>query len=231
MDCGKLRSIPADIMKTIEKNISRQTKLTVNRANPDVEIWLNRRNNDGVIFMLRTKKHPSFEKNLKKGELRPDIVDIMIYKANINKDSVVVDPFGGWGAIAVAVVESGRCKIMHTGDINDECVQYQRKRLRGKQRCYVNKWDARKLPFENASVDTIITDPPWGEYQDVNIATLYEDFICEAARILRPAGALVFLTSVKDETCHILEKYGFSYSYTPLKIGGKEALMFYAKKT
>ena len=228
MDCGKLRSIPGHIMQSIEKNISRQTKLTVNRANPDIEIWLNRRNNDGVTFMLRTKKHPSFEKNLKQGELRPDIVDIMIHKAEINKDSVVVDPFGGWGAIAAAIAESS-CKTMHTGDINDDCVKYQKKRLNGKQGCLVYKWDARKLPFEDMTVDAIITDPPWGEYQNMDIPSLYGGFISEAARILRLGGSLVFLTSMQGEACQSLVKHDFSYLHIPLKIGGRKTFLFCAK--
>ena len=229
MDCGKLRPIPNDIMSKIERSISRQTKLSVNRANPDVEIWLNRRNNDSVIFMLRLKKHPSFEKKLKKGELRPDIVDIMIYKAEINKDSVIADPFGGWGAIAVAVAESGRYKVMYTGDINDECVQHQKKRLSGKRSCFVSIWDACRLPLDDKSVDAVITDPPWGEYQQSDIASLYDAFICETARILRPDGSMVFLTSMHDEACQSLERYGFSYSCVPLKIGGKETFLFCAK--
>ena len=230
MDCGKLRSIPGNIMNAIEKNISRQTKLNANRANPDIEIWLNRRNSNAVIFMLRVKKHPSFEKNLKKGELRPDIVDIMIHKAKISMDSVVVDPFGGWGAIAAAIIESGRGMTMHTGDINDEIVQYQKKRFKGKRNCTVYKWDARELPFGDMTVDAIITDPPWGEYQQVDIVSLYDEFIGEAARILRPDGSLVFLTSQLDEAYQPLEEHGFSYSHIPLKIGGRETFMFFAKQ-
>ena len=74
MDCGKLRPIPFNAMNDMEKSVSRQTKLSVNRANPDMEIWLNRRNDDSVYFMLRVKKHRPFEKTLKKGELRPDVV-------------------------------------------------------------------------------------------------------------------------------------------------------------
>ncbi|MCL2193001.1 MAG: methyltransferase [Treponema sp.] len=229
MDCGKLRPIPYNTMNDIEKSVSRQTKLSVNRANPDVEIWLNRRNDNSVYFMLRVKKHRSFDKTLKKGELRPDIVEVMIHEAKISKNSVVADLFGGWGAIAAAVVESGRYKKVYTGDINDECVKHQKKRLHDKRNCLIQKWDARRLPLEDNAVDAIVTDPPWGEYEVINAPQFYDEFIGEAARVLRSGGSFVFLTSIQSEACQSLDRHCFSYSHIPLKIGGKDTFLFCAK--
>ena len=229
MDCGKLRPIPYNTMNDMEKSVSRQTRLSVNRVNPDVEIWLNRRNDSSIYFMLRVKKHRSFDKTLKKGELRPDVVEVMIHEAKISKDSIVVDLFGGWGAIAAAVVESGRYKKVYTGDINDECVKHQKKRLHDKRNCLVQKWDARKLSLEDKSVDAIVTDPPWGEYEAIDPPQFYNEFIAEAARILRPSGSFVFLTSSQNEACQSLTRHGFSYSHVPLKIGGKNTFLFCAK--
>ena len=114
MDCGKLRAIPQNIMVEVEKNISRQTKLEVHRANPDIEIWINRRNDGATFFMVRVKKHSPFDKKLKQGELRPDVVDVMLHKARVNKQSIIVDMFGGWGAIAAAV-ENGRYQKLLIG--------------------------------------------------------------------------------------------------------------------
>jgi len=229
MDCGKLRPIPHNTMNDMEKSVSRQTKLSVNRANPDVEIWLNRRNDNSVYFMLRVKKHRSFDKTLKKGELRPDVVEVMIHEAKIGKNSVVADLFGGWGAIAAAVIESGRYGKVYTGDINDECVKHQKKRLHAKQNCLVQKWDARKLPLKDNTVDAIVTDPPWGEYEAIDTPQFYDEFIGEAARVLRPSGSFVFLTSTQNEACRSLNRHGFSHSHIPLKIGGKDTFLFCAK--
>jgi len=229
MDCGKLRSVPYDTMKGLEKNVSRQTGLSVNRANPDVEIWLNRRNDSAVYFMVRVKKHPPFDKTLKKGELRPDVVDVMIREAKISKNAVVADLFGGWGAIAAGVGESGQYKKIYTGDINDECVRHQKKRLRNTRDCLVQKWDARQLPLENMSVDVIVTDPPWGEYEAINAPQFYDEFIREAARVLRPGGTFALLTSAQNEARSSLGRRGFDHSQIPLKIGGKDAFLLCAK--
>jgi len=230
MDCGKLRAIPPSGMAEIERNISRQSKLVVHRAKPDIEVWLNRRNDGATFFMVRTKKHASFDKSLKQGELRPDVVDIMLHSAKIRKHGVIADLFGGWGAIAAAAAESGRCKKIYTGDIDVECVRYQKARLRRWSNCVAQKWDARRLPLEDASVDSVVTDPPWGEYAEIEAQQFYDEFLREAARILRADGSLVFLSSAESEARQSLEKHGFSYSRTPLKIGGKNAFLFCAER-
>jgi 23S rRNA G2445 N2-methylase RlmL len=230
MDCGKLCSVSDDILSEAERAVSRKTRLSVSRAKPDSEIWLNRRSDKTVYFMVRMKKHASFDKALKKGELRGDIADVMIREAKLNKNSVVADPFGGWGAIAAAVAEEGRYARIFTGDIKNECVNYQIKRLSGKRDCAVQKWDARKLPLDSGSVDAIITDPPWGEFEEADIPRLYDGFIKEAARVLRKGGSLIFLSSAKQEACQSLDGHGFSYTFMPLKINGKETFLYTAQK-
>jgi predicted RNA methylase len=229
MDRGKLRPLPENIMNGLEIKVARQTGLSPHRANPDVEIWLNRRNTGDVFFMVRIGKHASFDKALKKGELRPDIVSVMLHEARIGKDSVVADLFGGWGAVAAALAEKGTYKAIHTGDINDECVEYQRKRLKGKRDCFVYKWDALDVPLGDGTVDAIITDPPWGEYEKINIPDFYGMFIKEAKRILTKKGKLVFLSSAFYEAGKALEKYNVAYSYIPTKINGKNTFLFTAE--
>jgi len=234
MDCGKLRAVDNKIMNTIEKRISFQTGLLPNRANPDTEIWLNRRNNGMTYFMVRIKKHSSmksYDSKLKKGELRPDIADVMIHKAKIGKQSIVADIFGGWGAIAAAVTENGEYKKVYTGDIDCEYVEYQKVRLHNKRDCIVQKWNAFMLPLEDSSVDSVITDPPWGEYEKIgDIAGFYDGFIGETLRVLRNGGTFVFLSSAHDYAKKALEKYNFDYYDIPLKINGKDTFLFCAEK-
>ena len=229
MDCGKLRAVPQNIMVEVEKNISRQTKLEVHRANPDIEMWINRRSDGATFFMIRVKKHSPFDKKLKQGELRPDVVGVMLHMARINNKSIIVDMFGGWGAIAAAL-EDGQYHKIFTGDINDECVKYQKTRLKNKRNCAVQKWNAHSLPLDDNSVDSVVTDPPWGEYEKINASQFYDDFIAEAARILRPKGTLIFLSSMQKEASGAMEKYGFSYEQIPLKINGKNTILFCAER-
>ncbi|MCL2557536.1 MAG: RNA methyltransferase [Treponema sp.] len=229
MDCGKLRAIPGDIMGKIETMVARETGLAPNRAKPDVEIWLNRRNDGAVYFMLRLRKHQAFDKALRQGELRPDIVAAMIGMTKISAGAVVADPFGGSGAIAATLVEGGLCKKIYTGDINAGCVAFQKQLLNKAKNCVAQKWDALKLPLATGAIDAIITDPPWGEFKALDTTAFYDGFIREAKRVLRSGGALVFLSSAGEEAGKALDNYGFSHSRIPLKINGKNAFLFCAK--
>ncbi|MCL2608318.1 MAG: methyltransferase domain-containing protein [Treponema sp.] len=230
MDCGKLRAIPPDLMGRIEKEVSRQTGLKPNRSKPDVEVWLNRRNDNSVYFMLRLRKHAAFDKALNQGELRPDIVAAMIHLANVGGDSLAVDPFGGSGAIAAMLVENGLCRKIHSGDMDSDCVALQKRRLTKAKNCTVQKWDGLKLPLETGTVDAVITDPPWGHFRQIRAEDFYPRFIAEAARILRPAGSLVFLASLPEIILPALESQGFSREHFPLKINGKDCFLFCAAK-
>jgi tRNA G10 N-methylase Trm11 len=110
-------------------------------------------------------------------------------------------------------------------------VNYQKTRLKNKRNCTVKKWDARKLPIDDNFVDAVVTDPPWGEYEKIDVPRFYDEFIGEAARILRPGGSFVFLSSMHSEAIQSLEKHGFSYSHIPFKISGKDTFLFCAELT
>jgi 23S rRNA G2445 N2-methylase RlmL len=58
-------------------------------------------------------------------------------------------------------------------------------------------WDATALPLDAASVDTIVTNPPYGQRhgEAADLPRLYGGFLAEAARVLREHGRCVVLTS------------------------------------
>lgn len=228
MDRGKLRSIPDSLMAAMERRFTMSTGMHPNRAKPDIEVWLNRRNDGLTFFMLRADRRGEHGPKLNKGELRRDIACIMLCAAELPYNSVLADPFGGWGSIAAAAVESGRLKMIYTGDINPVTAQYQQKRFKNTARCKVATWDATALPFDNQMLDAIVTDPPWGEFADVNTKKLYGGFIKEAARVLRPDGKLVFLSSAREDAMNALKANNFIFNITPTKIGGKDTFLFVA---
>jgi len=230
MDCGQLCSVPDIIMREAERKVAQLTNGKINRANPETELWVNRRNDGNTYFMARVHKHASSGKVLKQGELRPDIAHVMLHLAKADKSSVIADPFCGWGAIAAAAAESRQYQMIHTGDIDAECLKYQRERLQHHKNCTVHSWDARSLPLPDGSIDAIVTDPPWGEFKGADTKTLYDLFLREAARVLKPKGKLVLLTSAQSDASRYLKQHKFSYIIIPLKINGKETFLFDAKK-
>jgi SAM-dependent methyltransferase len=61
----------------------------------------------------------------------------------------------------------------------------------------VHEWDATALPLAAASIDTIITNPPYGQRHGplLDLPALYGGFLSEAGRVLRRGGLCVVLTS------------------------------------
>lgn len=223
MDKGKLRSVPESVMTRLERLIINQSGLKPRREKPDIEIWINKLNDNQVFFMVRMKKHASFDKTLKKGELRPDIVEIMISLASQGEHKVLIDPFGGSGAIANALACIYQNADIYTGDIEADCVQYMKNRLDGFRNVTVKQWDALNLPFGDGSADAVITDPPWGEYKETTegFAGL---FINEMHRLLKPGAKLVFLSSDTDNIEKALTS--FRYETFQTSIGGKKASLY-----
>ncbi len=59
------------------------------------------------------------------------------------------------------------------------------------------RWDARRLPLPAASVDRLVSNPPFGKQlgRPEEVGPLYRDMIAEYDRVLRPGGQAVLLTA------------------------------------
>ena len=52
----------------------------------------------------------------------------------------------------------------------------------------------------DSSIDIIITDPPWGYYENIdNIEKFYVDMISEFLRVVKKGGRIIILSSRKNE--------------------------------
>src|SRR5262249_53745904 len=62
------------------------------------------------------------------------------------------------------------------------------------------RWDATRLPLASASVDRIISNPPFGKQLSSpgQIGPLYRRMVAEDDRVLKPGGAAVLLVSGQE---------------------------------
>lgn len=185
-----------------ENIVKMNSQLKLDRVNPETEMWYILRN-DGVGFYGQLlHKRENTEKNLHKGELRPEFAYLMCSCAEMEKEDVVCDPFCGYGAIPRQLLKHWKCSKVLISDIEKEKVEALKKTALGRnQRASIVCADAMNLKhIGDYSVDIIVTDPPWGYYEEIeDIHAFYMNMFAEFRRILSYTGYMVILSARKEE--------------------------------
>src|SRR5262249_35760354 len=83
------------------------------------------------------------------------------------------------------------------GDIERSAVRAARDNLRHFDEMLLARWDATRLPLPPASVDRVVSNPPFGKQlgDPEEIGPLYARAVAEYDRVLRPQGRAVLLVS------------------------------------
>jgi tRNA G10 N-methylase Trm11 len=163
-----------------------------------VEYWvIGRRDLDSLLFGVRLTAGP--KKTANRGSLSSDLSTLLVKASEPRSDDVFLDPFGGSGSIVVARLESPFRKAIWSDIRLPELRSELPARLVNSRKVHVLGEDALRLPsVPDGSISSIITDPPWGEYED--LGRPYGDFIAGVMasfdRVLDPVyGRLVILLS------------------------------------
>jgi tRNA G10 N-methylase Trm11 len=191
---NELQHIAPLKLRQLEDLFSQKLRLEVDRANPDLEVWFLERNEGYSFCGIRLTKKPSTDKYLQKGELRPELAWLLNFLSEPKATDVFLDPFAGHGSIPQARIQFPFNKII-ASDINEELIKPN-------ANIEIHHWDATKLPLEDNSIDKIVTDPPWGSFEQINVEQFYPKMLDEFGRIVKPDGIVVLLTAQKE----LLEK-------------------------
>jgi tRNA G10 N-methylase Trm11 len=198
----------------MEVKISKASGLLVDRVKPDLEFWFLYRSEKIGFFMLRLTKHASTEKLLNKGELRPELSYTLCLISGPDDNDIFIDPFCGYGSIPMARSLISPADMIFAADIDKENVRTLKlKSVRQKdgRPVFVKHMDALNMKtFEDGFADKIVTDPPWGIYENVgmDIEVFYYQMMQEFYRILKINGIAVILTAKKAEFENVLLVFG-----------------------
>jgi len=223
---NQLVALDPKLMEAIERRISEKSGLRLNRSKPDHEFWLLERSEGHAFFALRLSHHRSYDKALQKGELRPELANILCRLSDPKPNELFLDPFCGSGAIPIQRAKFFPSGLTIASDSDEKKVESLKERIKEldlKKRVVVRRDDALNLArYEGGSIHKIVTDPPWGHFTDVPTAEFYPAMLDEFARVLRPGGKLVILTAenlAPDERFALTKKFN-------ILVSGKKAAVY-----
>ena len=165
-----------------------------------VELWLHQEHrNLSVTLRLSNWSHRARggREEERKAALRPTIAAAMVFASGLGDEDVFLDPMCGSGTILLERATAGRYGLLLGGDIDPVAVKAALANFGPRhQPRRIVRMDARHLPFEDASVDKLVTNLPWGRQigNTSDLPGLYGGVVAEAARVVRTGGAIVLLT-------------------------------------
>ena len=202
---NQLIAVDKKLRSDVERLIAFKTGLVPDRRGGGREFWFLARSEGIVLFMERQPSHK--EHPLKKGELRPQLAYCLNRLAAPTPEDIMLDPFCGYGAITRTRANYFPCKAIYGIDIDRQKIKaLQQRASTTKGSINYSHGDIRRLsstfPTKNpASIDVIVTDPPWGLYGDNkedDISSLYKSMAAEFSQIIKPGGRIVILTAQKE---------------------------------
>lgn len=137
--------------------------------------------------------------------LRPPVAAAMVRLAGVGPGERVLDSCCGTGTIAIEAALAGGSVVASDIDPDAIAVVQERAALAGVS-VAARIGDARHVPQPNASVDAVVTNPRWGRQAEVedDAAAFAGALTAEIARLLRPGGRAVLLTTAPELYRHDL---------------------------
>jgi len=214
--------------------------------NAAVEIWLTIHAATAVCGLRlsdRTMRHRTWKLEHFPASLRPTMAAALVRLADLKPENVVLDPMCGAGTILgeawfyarhQAQLRPGWRITLLGGDIDLHHVRFAKANLRQLGNVPIENWDAtRRLPLDNASVDRIISNLPFGKQMSnpLEIGPLYQAAVKQMDRVLKPGGRAVLLVSEPAELKQALRPLHWKQEgFVPVRILGQRAVILVYRK-
>ncbi len=227
---NQFAKVDKNLTRRAEEYVLSNSKLKLDRLSPTNEVWFSIRREGFAFCGELISKREFTEKNLNKGELRPEFAYLMGSFADLNEDCVVCDPFCGYGSIPVQIASKFRYSELYAGDIDEEKIDMVKsKKMLQKENVHVAVEDAMILSsIKDKSIDVFITDPPWGYYEEIpDIRKFYDDMLDSFRRKMKTGGKIILLTARKQEFESATAEKGFELiKKIDTLVNGKKAAVY-----
>ena len=210
---NQFAKVDKNLTRRAEDYVIQNSKLKLDRLSATNEVWFSIRREGFAFCGELISKREFTEKNLNKGELRPEIAYLICCFADIQPQDTILEPFCGYGSIPVQLAKKFHFEKLYVSDLDSQKVEQtaSRKQLSSPN---INCCTADALELshiEDKSINLVITDPPWGYYEDIpDIKDFYKKMFNSLDRVLALNGRIVILSARKEE----LEQCAFECGFT-----------------
>ncbi|MFO0930096.1 MAG: methyltransferase, partial [Gemmataceae bacterium] len=172
--------------------------------NASVEVWLSIDEKTAVCGLRLSDaamRHRTYKLEHRPASLRPSVAAAMVRLAAARPGQSILDPMCGAGTLlAEQALYNERFRVpmdVRGGDLDFGAVWAAAINLRRLGAPPLCRWDATRLPYAPASIDHIVSNPPFGKQLSTpeEVGPLYRAMAREYDRVLRPGGQAVLLTS------------------------------------
>lgn len=232
---GKLTSVSARSRALLEDALADKTGGQLARRGSGTEYWvIGRRDLNELILGLRlttTKTKPrKTQPAMLRGALSEQLAALLVGASQPRPVDVFLDPFAGSGSL-VRARQAWRGHAFWYSDTDpDRADPALRRDLRRSSAGHFLSEDALTLPsISDGSIDVIVTDPPWGEYEQLEmpLSDFYAALAASFDRVLNPVtGRFVILVTRRstDELTTALSSFSFKVAATyPVLVNGHPA--------
>lgn len=226
-DAGRPAKMDETMRIGLIREISVKTGLRYSAFEPDVDFVVAKRRDGMSYFGLKLSMKGGVKPN--KGELNPDIVNLLAELGDIKSGFRVLDAFAGYGGVSKEVTKSFNPLGVTAVEKDSQLVNRLKSEFGSKSKARVVASDVVNfLKGTELEFDLIIADPPWGEFENYggDLSKLYFDFLTVAQKRLSGAGKLVIISSAKEVLEKVAEESGLTVeARLNVLISGKKVLV------
>jgi tRNA (guanine6-N2)-methyltransferase len=166
----------------------------------DVEFWAALLSDEFILSVRLnddSMRHREYKAAQIPASLRPAAAAALAWISHPEPDDVFFDPMCGAGTVLIERAHLGRYKLLLGSDHDPASLAAARTNIGPRYKpVELHRWDATKIPLNDASVDKLVTNLPWGGTHGTheNNRALYPRLFDQFSRVLRKGGTMVVLT-------------------------------------
>ena len=209
---NQFAKVDKNLTRRAEDYVLQNSKLKLDRLSPTNEVWFSIRREGFAFCGELISKREFTEKNLNKGELRPEIAYLICCFSDIQASDTILEPFCGYGSIPVQLAKKFRFEKLYVSDLDSErAIQTAARKQLSAPNIECCTADATVLShIADKSINLVITDPPWGYFEELpDIEGFYKKMFASFDRVLTQDGRMVILSARKEELERTAEAAGF----------------------